>query len=91
MDNVLEAVKNIVPQWLKLHVVYDIQVLTPRHRGVVESEHSNKELQELLNSNEVKLNRGSRSFRIDDKVMQIENIYERDFFISDDEKDWWPL
>jgi exodeoxyribonuclease V alpha subunit len=61
----------------------DIQVLTPMHRGIVGAENLNIKLQESLNPGQTVLTRGSRQFRINDKVMQIKNNYDRDVYNGD--------
>jgi exodeoxyribonuclease V alpha subunit len=61
----------------------DIQVLTPMNKGILGVENLNKELQKLLNPSEDVVIRGSKNFRINDKVMQIRNNYDRGVFNGD--------
>ena len=57
--------------------------MTPMHRGTVGVASLNAELQNLLNPNGKVVSRGGRLFRVNDKVMQIKNNYEKDTFNGD--------
>lgn len=61
----------------------DIQVLTPMHRGLTGSSNLNIELQKALNKGTKGISRGSRTYRINDKVMQIKNNYDKLVFNGD--------
>jgi len=64
----------------------DIQVLTPMHKGVVGASNLNAILQNCLNPlkpNAPAVQRGARQFRVNDKVMQIANNYDKDVFNGD--------
>jgi exodeoxyribonuclease V alpha subunit len=78
-EQALKAVKQLVaariPARFGLDPMDDVQVLTPMHKGVLGAGSLNAELQALLNPAGVTLTRGSRTFRIGDKVMQIRNNY----------------
>ena len=53
------------------------------HKGLVGAESLNMELQKTLNPCPDSIIRGDRSFRINDKVMQIKNNYEKEVFNGD--------
>jgi exodeoxyribonuclease V alpha subunit len=53
------------------------------HRGTVGAENLNRVLQETLNPAGDSVTRGSRVFRMGDKVMQIRNDYEREVYNGD--------
>jgi exodeoxyribonuclease V alpha subunit len=57
--------------------------MTPMHRGQVGVTNLNAELQRLLNPGGQEVSRGGRSFRVNDKVMQIVNNYDKDVFNGD--------
>ena len=57
--------------------------MTPMHRGLVGVASLNAELQMLLNPTGKEVTRGGRCFRINDKVMQIVNNYEKEVFNGD--------
>lgn len=61
----------------------DVQILTPMNRGQVGTNNLNIELQKAMNPGEDGLVRGGRSYRVDDKVMQIRNNYDKDVFNGD--------
>jgi exodeoxyribonuclease V alpha subunit len=86
-EQILEALKRLVseriPAKFGLNPVEDVQVLTPMHRGLLGAAHLNAELQALLNPGGAAVARGSRLFRIGDKVMQVRNNYELDVFNGD--------
>ncbi len=80
---ILELTKERIPKRFGLDPVDDIQVLTPMHKGVVGAGNLNTELQKSLNPFQQEITRGNRNFRINDKVMQIRNNYDKDVFNGD--------
>ncbi|AEB10149.1 SF1B family DNA helicase RecD2 [Desulfobacca acetoxidans] len=80
---VLELVKERIPKRFGFDPVEDIQVLTPMHRGVVGAGMLNQTLQRELNPDGPGLDRGGRMFKVNDKVMQIRNNYDKDVFNGD--------
>lgn len=80
---ILELAKERIPNRFGLDAIDDIQVLTPMHRGIIGAENLNVELQKALNPAEDGVTRGGRNFRINDKVMQIKNNYEKGIFNGD--------
>ena len=83
LEIILELTKERIPKRFGLDPVDDIQVLTPMHKGVVGAENLNMELQKSLNPAQVEIIRGSRNFRVNDKVMQIRNNYDKEVFNGD--------
>ena len=53
------------------------------HKGLVGAGNLNIELQNVLNPEPDNLTRGGKNFRINDKVMQIRNNYEKEVFNGD--------
>jgi exodeoxyribonuclease V alpha subunit len=80
---VLELVKERIPNRFGFDPFDDIQVLTPMHKGVVGAGNLNIELQNALNPVPDSLTRGGKNFRVNDKVMQIRNNYEKEVFNGD--------
>jgi len=80
---ILELAKGRIPKRFGFDPVNDIQVLTPMHRGVVGAGNLNVELQKALNPGENAVTRGGRNFRVNDKVMQIRNNYDKEVFNGD--------
>ncbi len=65
-----------------LHPVYDIQVLTPMHRGAVGTINLNHLMQATLNPRGSTPTSKSR-FRTGDKVMHLKNNYQKEVFNGD--------
>lgn len=83
LDIIVELCKNRIPQRFGFDPVDDIQVLTPMHRGSVGAGNLNQQLQAALNPGEGGVTRGERSYRVNDKVMQIRNNYDKEVFNGD--------
>jgi len=86
-DNVPEVIRKLVterlPKRFQANPMDDVQVLTPMHRGVVGAANLNLLMQQWLNPAGVEVQRGSRRFRVNDKVMQISNNYDKEVFNGD--------
>ncbi len=80
---ILELVKTRIPQRFGLQALDDIQVLTPMHKGTLGAENLNIELQRALNPGKEGIVRGNRNLRVNDKVMQIKNNYDKEVFNGD--------
>jgi exodeoxyribonuclease V alpha subunit len=80
---ILELAQERIPKKLGFDPFDGIQVITPMHRGTVGAENLNSELQGTLNPGEGGLLRGTRNFRVNDKVMQIKNNYDKEVFNGD--------
>lgn len=83
LDFIIELATDHIPRVFGLDPVDDIQVLTPMHRGVAGATNLNKALQNALNPRPDDLIRGNRVFRVNDKVMQVRNNYDKDVFNGD--------
>ena len=83
LEIILELTKERIPKRFGLDPVDDIQVLTPMHKGVVGAGNLNSELQKSLNPSQTEITRGNRNFRVNDKVMQIRNNYDKEVFNGD--------
>lgn len=81
-SQIVDLVKRRLPR--AYHVPpASIQVLTPMQRGVVGATNLNILLQNALNPTQIFLTRSGITFRLNDKVMQIKNNYEKDVFNGD--------
>ena len=81
---IVELVKTRIPQRFGLDPVKDIQVLCPMNRGGVGARSLNIELQAALNpAGDRKVERFGWTFAPGDKVMQIENDYDKDVYNGD--------
>src|SRR5271163_458849 len=81
---IVELVKTRIPKRFGLDPIRDIQVLCPMNRGGVGARSLNIELQAALNpAGERKVERFGWTFAPADKVMQIENDYEKEVYNGD--------
>ncbi len=80
---IVELVRDRIPRRFGFHPVDDIQVLTPMHKGAAGVTVLNSRLQSALNTQTEQIQRGERRYRLDDKVMQIRNNYDKDVFNGD--------
>ena len=80
---IMELVCSRIPRRFDMDPMEDIQVLSPMHKGELGTENLNKKLQNALNPSKMELVRGDRRFRLNDKVMQIRNNYEKEVFNGD--------
>jgi len=84
VDAILTLVKERIPTRFGLDPVSDIQVLCPMNKGSLGVGNLNIALQRELNPNPLpKIERGSRSFKAGDKIMQTRNNYDKDIFNGD--------
>ena len=83
LKTLLVLVKDRIPNRFRLDPVDDIQILSPMHRGLIGAGNLNQELQEVLNPGDSGLVRGGRTYRVNDKVMQIRNNYDKEVYNGD--------
>ena len=72
-----------IPKRFGLDPLADIQVLTPMRRNQLGADNLNAVLQEKLNPSGSFIERFGRKYRVDDRVMQIRNNYDKDVFNGD--------
>jgi exodeoxyribonuclease V alpha subunit len=81
---IIELVKTRIPKRFRLDPIRDIQVLCPMNRGGVGARSLNIELQAALNpAGDYKVERFGWTFAPGDKVMQIENDYDKEVYNGD--------
>jgi exodeoxyribonuclease V alpha subunit len=84
VQRIVELVKTSIPKRFGLNPIRDIQVLCPMNRGGVGARSLNIELQAALNpADERKVERFGWTFAPGDKVMQIENDYDKEVYNGD--------
>jgi exodeoxyribonuclease V alpha subunit len=84
VPRIVDLVKTRIPQRFGLNPIRDIQVLCPMNRGGVGARSLNIELQAALNpAGDRKVERFGWTFAPGDKVMQIENDYDKDVYNGD--------
>lgn len=75
--------KNRLPKYYNVNPLRDIQVLTPMQRGEVGAANLNNVLQEELNNSVLSIKYGGITYKINDKVMQVKNNYDKNVFNGD--------
>ena len=84
VSRILELVRTRIPRRFGLDPIRDIQVLCPMNRGGMGARSLNIELQAALNpAGERKVERFGWIFAPGDKVMQIENDYDKEVYNGD--------
>jgi exodeoxyribonuclease V alpha subunit len=84
VGRIIELVKTRIPERFGLHPIRDIQVLCPMNRGGVGARSLNIELQAALNpASGRKVERFGWTFAPGDKVMQVENDYDKEVYNGD--------
>ena len=83
VNKIIKLCHERIPRRFGYHPVRDIQVLTPMHRGDLGVANLNARLQEVLNPHQTKTTRGYKTFKVNDKVMQLTNNYQKEVFNGD--------
>ena len=84
VTRLIELVKERIPRRFGFDPMHDIQVLCPMNRGGLGARSLNIELQRALNPRgDPKVEKFGTSFAIGDKVMQIENDYDKEVYNGD--------
>jgi len=84
VPRIIELVKTRIPRRFGLNPIRDVQVLCPMNRGGVGARSLNIELQAALNpAGDRKVERFGWTFAPGDKVMQIENDYDKEVYNGD--------
>ena len=81
---IVAVVRDRIPKAFCLDPIRDVQVLCPMNRGGVGARSLNIELQKVLNPpGEVRVERFGSTYGPGDKVMQIENDYDKEVYNGD--------
>lgn len=84
VPRLIEIVKDRIPRRFGVDPVRDIQVLCPMNRGGVGARSLNIELQKALNPRlEPRVEKFGTTFAVGDKVMQVENDYDKEVYNGD--------
>jgi len=83
VQTITELCSKRLPNYYKVDPVNDIQVLCPMQKGETGAFNLNTVLQEALNPNEVFIKYGGTVYKLNDKVMQIKNNYDKNVFNGD--------
>ncbi len=84
LAKILEIVGTRIPRRFGLDPMRDVQVITPMQKGIVGARNLNDRLAQLLNPAPLdSVERFGSTYATGDKVMQVENDYDRDVFNGD--------
>jgi exodeoxyribonuclease V alpha subunit len=86
-EKIVETIRDLcarrLPEYYKVDPISDIQVLCPMQRGETGAQNMNIVLQEALNPTSFTIKYGGMTYRLNDKVMQIKNNYDKNVFNGD--------
>jgi exodeoxyribonuclease V alpha subunit len=86
-QKIVEIIQNLcakrLPEYYKVDPVDDIQVLCPMQRGDTGAQNLNALLQGSLNPSDIVIKYRGMDYRLNDKVMQIKNNYDKNVFNGD--------
>lgn len=84
VQKIVHIVKDRIPERWHYHPIQDIQVLCPANIGGIGARSLNIELQKVLNPSATeKVERFGITFATGDKVMQVQNNYDKEVFNGD--------
>jgi exodeoxyribonuclease V alpha subunit len=84
INKLVAIIAERIPRRFGLDPIRDIQVLSPMNRGGLGARALNLELQQALNPpGEIRIERFGQVFGPGDKVMQVENDYDKDVYNGD--------
>jgi len=83
LNEIIRQVTEELPQQYGMDPLWDVQVLSPMHKGILGVENLNRHLQQRLNPGGKPYRRGKTEFRVGDKVMQTRNNYDLEVFNGD--------
>ncbi len=83
VNTILKMLFYNLPNKFGFDPLKDVQILVPVNKGIVGVENLNLRIQEKFNSNLKKIMRGSTEFRLNDKIIQQKNNYEKDVYNGD--------
>lgn len=84
VSKIVDLVKKRIPQKFCVDAVRDIQVLCPMLRGTLGARNLNIEIQKALNPEpRAKVDRFGYTFAVGDKVMVLQNDYDKEVFNGD--------
>ncbi len=83
VEKIKQLACEVLPKRYKFTLNEDIQILSPMYRGEIGVNYINSLLQEVYNNNDIAFSIGDKKYKINDKVMQLRNNYEKNVFNGD--------
>ena len=82
-EKIIHLCTTRLPHSYQLNPVRDIQVLTPMYKGAVGADQLNQLMRNALNPSGKSVKYGHQHYKVNDKVMQIRNNYDKEVFNGD--------
>lgn len=85
-ESVLKTIVHLISSYIPLTYGIpkeNIQVLTPMYKGEIGVSNLNSVLKEVINPKKEEIQKGGKTLRLGDKVIQMRNNYEKDVFNGD--------
>ena len=83
VNMILYLITDKIPSTFNYDPKFDIQVIVPTNKGVVGVNNLNIRIQEKLNKNNFGLIRGANTYKLNDRVIQLKNNYEKEVYNGD--------
>ena len=83
LEKIIYLCKEGIPSRFRYNPLDDIQILCPMHKGIAGVSNLNTELQKMFNPIGDEIIKGNRIFRVNDKVLQMRNNYDKDVYNGD--------
>ncbi len=83
LNIVLKLLNNKIPEKFGFDPLKDVQVLVPVYKGICGADNLNIQIQAIFNQKKEKIIRSNYELRLNDKVIQLKNDYEKDVFNGD--------
>lgn len=83
VELIQQLMRSAIPRRFGLNPMQDVQVLSPMQRGSLGARNLNAALQAVLNPHGAETERFGWHYRVGDRVMQMENDYDKDVFNGD--------
>ena len=84
LERIITLVRERIPARFGLDPFRDVQVLAPMHGSLIGTRNLNAALQDVLNpAGAAEVERHGWKFRVGDKVLQLQNNYQKDVFNGD--------
>ncbi|MBN2073150.1 MAG: ATP-dependent RecD-like DNA helicase [Actinobacteria bacterium] len=80
---ILYLVNEKIPKKFGFDPLKDIQVLVPTNKGICGVDSLNEKIQDMINPANKGIPRGSINLKVNDRVIQLRNNYEKDIFNGD--------
>lgn len=86
IDRIITMVKDRIPARFGFDPIKDVQILSPMNKSELGVNNLNLRLQAVLNpaeSSKAQVERFGRTFRVGDKILQVQNNYQKEVFNGD--------